>query len=288
MTVAMRQKWLLRVMLVFAGYVLGVFSYRSDWPPISTYRLIRDPQPLGYYADIRGKTQVPCPPSGDRTIVLLALGQSNASNRRLTGEPHLNPAPAAVNFFEGACYLASDPLLGADGDGSSVWTLVGHRLAVDTDKNVVVAPFTANGTTVHQWSDNWFLKRRLARIITSLGAASLTPTAVAWFQGESDATLRTSEDDYVAYFLKLYKFIRENGVAAPVYVSASTVCQGFPNETVRRAQRKLTSIDSGILRGPDTDTLGFGYRWDGCHFTAEGRAAAAQLWAQVLLNSASR
>ena len=34
---------------------------------------------------------------------------------------------------------------------------------------------------------------------------------------------------------------------------------------------------AGVLAGPDLDTLGFADRYDGCHFSTEGRERAADL-----------
>jgi hypothetical protein len=35
-------------------------------------------------------------------------------------------------------------------------------------------------------------------------------------------------------------------------------------------------MDKGIYAGPDTDTLDWGYRHDGCHFSAEGLARCGE------------
>jgi hypothetical protein len=273
--------WLTGI-LVCAGYVTGLFTYRNNWPPVSTYAHLKDPQPLGYFSDVTGKTVTPCPANDARTAVILALGQSNASNRSAGDEAHAK-APAAVNFFDGKCYVAEDPLLGSDGFGNSVWTLVSDTLTRErTFDHVVIAPLTIGATSIHDWAENHDLNRRLERVLADLTVNRLPPTFIAWFQGEQDNLDRTPADQYVARFETLYRRIRGQGVKAPMYVSITTLCQRPPDAALRSAQMRLHSVD-GVRPGPDTDTLGYGYRWDGCHFTAEGRAAAAGLWTRALL-----
>ena len=98
-----------------------------------------------------------------------------------------------------------------------------------------------------------------------------------------DNQQHTSGDAYTKQFDTLYQSIRARGVSASVNVSMTTLCQdAAPNQELRAAQQKLWST-AGIRPGPDTDSLGYGFRWDGCHFTPEGRAAAARLWADALL-----
>lgn len=279
----MRANRFVGVALLLSGYVLGLATYRNSWPPISTLRRLKGPQPPSYFADLTGKTATPCPASQARTAVILALGQSNASNRRVNGEAHVRAESTALNFFDGKCYLGEDPLLGSDGDGNSVWTLVANRLiaehAFDT---VVIAPFTIEATSIRDWAEKEYFQRRLDRVVTDLANSRLAPTLIVWFQGETDNLAQTTGDAYVMRFESFYRSIRARGLSAPMYVSVTTLCQNPPNPGLRAAQQKLLSLD-GIRPGPDTDTLGYGYRWDGCHFTPEGRAAVARMWADALL-----
>jgi hypothetical protein len=81
----------------------------------------------------------------------------------------------------------------------------------------------------------------------------------------------------------MIRSLREQGVDAPIYVSIATRCgRVHPNESIRQAQRAVIDPSAGILTGPDTDTLGFAQRYDGCHFSTEGLDAAAELWLQAI------
>ena len=59
--------------------------------------------------------------------VFLIIGQSNGANH---GETRHSCKEAVFNFnpFDGGCYRASDPLLGATGDLGSPWCLLADAL----------------------------------------------------------------------------------------------------------------------------------------------------------------
>lgn len=91
------------------------------------------------------------------------------------------------------------------------------------------------------------------------------------------------EDAYQEIFLAMLASIRSEGVDAPIYVSVATRChQRGPNEVVRQAQRELVESARNIHAGPDTDTLGRRYRYDGCHFSTAGLERFAELWLRAL------
>ena len=279
-------KWFAGALLLLSAYGFGLATYRNNWPPLSTWRGLRgQTRTYAYFADVTGKTVTPCPGSQARTAVILALGQSNASNTSNGGapEPHVRAGPAVVNFFDGACYVAEDPLLGSDGGGNSVWTLVaGHLITERAFDKVVIAPFTMSATTIRDWTEKQYFQRRLDRVVADLTRTGLAPTSVVWFQGEADNLAHTTGEAYAMQFEAFSRSLRARGVSAPVYVSLTTLCQHPPDAGLRAAQQRLLSLD-GIRSGPDTDALGYGYRWDGCHFTPEGRVAVARMWADALL-----
>jgi hypothetical protein len=71
------------------------------------------------------KKAVICPQQTDHTAVLLLIGQSNAGNHagQRFGSEH---GETLVNFFDGQCYVAASPLLGADGTSGEYWTELGN------------------------------------------------------------------------------------------------------------------------------------------------------------------
>ena len=67
------------------------------------------------------------------------------------------------------------------------------------------------------------------------------------------------------------------------YVAVASRCGKVRRyEPVRAAQIALRDPAGRIYAGPDTDTLGLGDRYDGCHFSTEGTEKAAGLWWEAI------
>lgn len=216
-----------------------------------------------------------------RVMVALVFGQSNAGN---WGETRHRAHPAVRAFFRGRWSPAADPLPGADGTGGSVWTRLGDAIiAARLYDRVIFVPASIGGTEIAKWAPGGLLHEDLLRNIRTAQRAGLRFTHLLWHQGESDAVLGTDAESYRRSFLAMLAAIRKLGVDAPVFVALASRCGEYPpNEAIRAAQAALVNPALGIYAGPDTDQLGLEYRYDGCHFSAEGLAQHAQLWLDVL------
>lgn len=214
-------------------------------------------------------------------MVALVFGQSNAGN---WGESRRTAGPRVLNFFRGRYSRARDPLAGADGNGGSVWTRLGDRIiAAKLYDRVIFVPAAIGATEIAQWAPEGRLHEDLLRNVRAARQARLRFTHLLWHQGESDAVLGTSAEDYQRRFLGMLKAIRALGVDAPAFVAIATRCGQYPpNETIRAAQVGLADPKLGIYLGPDTDQLGPEYRYDGCHFSDLGLEAHAEMWLQVI------
>jgi hypothetical protein len=214
-----------------------------------------------------------------RTAVLLTAGQSNAANY---GQMPVSPREGVYNFnwFDGRCYRARDPLLGADGNGGSVWTRLGDLLVSrGSYDQVLIAPIAVGGSALSRWIPGGDLHRRLVETRRRLQAAGIEVTHVLWHQGERDAELGTSAEQYTEQFGKLVASLRGLGIGAPVFAALASACGGPPSETIRAAQLGLPLHIEGVRRGPDTDSLAnLAYRYDACHFSDAGLDAHARLW----------
>lgn len=270
-----RMALLIGVMVVcFAGGVL-VEKHRKGWLAARVFATADDrlsgPRQEVPFSALQGK----------RVMVALVLGQSNAAN---FGEGRRVAGPGVFNFFEGKIYRAEDPMLGADNRKGSVWTRLGDAIvARGLYDAVVFAPVAVGNTAIAQWTTTGALHGQILETIAHVHASGLRLTHVLWHQGETDARMKTPGDTYRRMFLDLLESIRLRGVDAPVYVSVATRCQALEgNPEIRQAQRRLVDPARGVLAGPDTDTLGLCYRYDGCHFTNEGLQRFAELWLAVL------
>lgn len=216
-----------------------------------------------------------------RVMVALVFGQSNAGN---WGESRRIAGPGVFSFFRGRYERARDPLPGANGHGGSVWTRLGDKLiAAKLYDRVIFVPAAIGGTEIAQWAPGGPLHKDLLRNVREAQRAGLKFTHLFWHQGESDAVLGTSQEDYQRRFLDMLAAIRALGVDAPVFIALATRCGDYPpNETIRAAQRGLVEPALGIFQGPDTDQLDARYRYDGCHLSDAGLDAHAEMWLAII------
>jgi Carbohydrate esterase, sialic acid-specific acetylesterase len=219
--------------------------------------------------------RVPCPPQTDRTMVAVAFGQSNAGNQA----QYRHRARANVlNFFDGSCFRAKDPLLGAEGMRGSIWTLMGDSLSERFDY-VVVAPVAVGSTRIAHW--NGALAERLEERLAALKAGGYRVTHFLWQQGEADAGV-TPASEYAAALSALIARSRRDFPAAGFWVAQASRCGTLADPGIRRAQSEVVAPGLGIYPGPNTDTIPREQRFDGCHFARSGQERAARLWAEAI------
>ncbi|MEO6012109.1 MAG: sialate O-acetylesterase [Devosia sp.] len=241
--------------------------------------LVSDPQ----------KYEVACPPQTDQTGVLLVAGQSNASNTAqgmFTTKYPLN----VVNYFEGKCYPAASPLLGAENEHGEFLTPLGDGLvSAGTFTDVVIVTTAIGGSRVAHWAEggdlNSFLITRLADV-----RARYRVTDVIWHQGEADFAADTSRDDYRSGFLSVAQTLTSSGVDAPIFMSIASRCSGtsnagtnwIPDNPIALAQKAL--IDGRTIRlGVDSDALLTELdRRDGCHLSESGQLKIAAALANAI------
>ena len=270
----------LAAFLCFAG---GIVFERQ----IGTSRMI-DWTGLGHIVlryrqvDVSGRRVVPAPAADGRTMVALVFGQSNAGN---SGESLAREHAGVYEFYKGKIYVAQDPLLGAGGNGGSVWLRLAAQ-AIDHGyfDTVVLVPFAVGATEITRFAPGGSLHRMLLTVVDDAQSAGLRFTHLLWHQGEADAMLGTPAAVYREKFRALLDALRARGIQAPIYVARASRCgRHRPNEEIRRAQSELVEPSAGVFAGPDTDSLDFSARYDGCHFSTEGLEQAAALWLRSMV-----
>jgi hypothetical protein len=223
--------------------------------------------------------------------VLLIIGQSNGGNH---GETRHVARQAVFNFnpFDGLCYRACDPLLGATGDGGSPWCMLGDALIADGfAQSILLCPLSVGGATVGEWAPGGTYHRRMIYGIEKLREAGFHPSYVLWHQGEADALYGTSEDHYADAFRALVRSLRDLDIRAPIYIATASyfaVPEGYgaSQAVIRRAQHSLISSEDLILPGPDTDLIRD--RFDGCHMGSTGLRQHARMWQTCLRGTRHR
>jgi len=289
--------------LLFFAYLFGAYSYSRNLWPIELLQQIRTASAgqskadevqlsqfdsVGRLTSYPEKTQVDCPVQGKDTGVLLILGQSNAANHAEKKFTTRYP-DKVVNYFDGKCYVASSPLLGATGQGGEFITLLADLLiSKGTYKNIVIIDAAVEGSPISRWIRHGDLNESLIALINAV-QTTFHITDVIWHQGETDAATQfsTTAKVYVASFQSLVATLTEQKVRAPIFISIATRwCQAGAKWTeanpVALGQRMLID-NQNIFFGVDTDKLvGLNDRYDTCHFSESGQVKTAEAFADSI------
>lgn len=220
-----------------------------------------------------------------RSAVILVFGQSNGAN---SGDTPYTPTRAVFNFnlFDGMCYVAKDPLLGAtEARGNFASRLADMLIEQNIFDTVILAPISVGGSRIEEWTTGGTRHRRLQVAIARAHILGLRFTHALWHQGESNAGQDADQTSYMRCFMDIHSALRRYGVGCPIYVAQATACNSPPNPIIRSAQRGLVNPMSGILAGPDTDAIGIEDRFDNCHMKESGLVKHARMWAEVLTTS---
>ena len=230
------------------------------------------------------RVEKPCAPVGDSVAMIVALGQSNAANY---GTGRYAATEAVENFDpeSGRCFSAIDPLLGADGSGSSFVTRLGDILIQSGEfKRAIIVSIAVGGASVSDLTSTYL--NRIDNLIVKLHNQDLTPTHFLFEQGETDASQDTTESQYLASLTMLVNRFRSAGYQAPFYVALATKCDDVHpknRHAIRHAQAAAVDGNLNIRRGPDMDMIGNGGRTHGnCHMNEVGTLAQAALWAAFI------
>ena len=281
---------LLLVSLIFTfGYGVGVGTYK--WFPydlikqvkfLASGKFLQEVDALGRLVHSSKHTEVNCPEQNERVGVLVAFGQSNSANHAeyKFSSDELN---GVFNYFNGSCYLAQSPLLGATG-GAGEWITLTSKKLIEEDvyDKVIVVSSGIGGSPIERWADGNDLNSMLVEVLQSL-RNDYRVTDMIWHQGESDR-VNTHTEVYETYFMSMMDSIRDAGINAPIFMSIASICGeegswAYPNR-VSNAQTRLVDVD-GVELGVNTDELvPIQLRYDNCHFAKAGQEVAASELAQ--------
>lgn len=219
--------------------------------------------------------RVACPVA-PRPISLLILGQSNAANYVV--DRSAAPQSAAV-LYEGQCYSAVDPLLGATGDRGSIWSRLAGPLANATGRPILLVPIAVGSSSIESWTRGGVFHARIGHAMSNLAARGLTPDAIIYQQGEFEGSGRL---DPGAYQSRLTVLLRElKATSRLVYVAPTSKCSGPANKDIRMAQLRAAR-DAQARLGVDMDELPDSDRRNVCHLSGSAAERIARKWLDIL------
>lgn len=243
--------------------------------------------PYGRFIQTEHKLRVACPAQTSEMAVLLAIGQSNAAND--AEEKHMTRYPKkVVNYFEGKCYVAASPLLGATGEsGEFVTLLADHLIKNHTYQSVVIISAAIGATPISRWQRGGDLNTSLLAILLESNK-NYRITHILWHQGETDFANKTSSDHYVKSFRSLVDSLSSIDVAAPIFIAISTKCIPGWYEKNPTALAQMSLVDNKkIFLGANTDILLEDKdRRDACHFSKTGQIKTAHSYFDAIRKQA--
>ena len=223
------------------------------------------------------------------STVLFTFGQSNSANHGQPQYPY-TAQHEVYNYHNGKLYKAQDPLLGATGNGASVWGIVGDKMIERgmTDA-VTIVPIGVGGVNIASWCKGGGCYNTLIKTLDELKAHNVKIDCICWHQGETDNIQNTPTETYMQRFLSIREVFRSRGIAAPIIVAVASYHPWCLDEDhgksddIRNAQKQLSKEYKDIFRGPDTDKLDKLYqRADGIHFSHVGQQQHADMWVKAI------
>jgi len=221
------------------------------------------------YVDVSQKAEVNCP-AEDNAYVIIGFGQSNSANH---AGHRFETNKDIVNFYNGKCYVAIDPLLGATGRSGSVWIPLSEQLNIK-NKTIVLSTFGVGGTKVSDWLNDDYLMPFYKENISFLKSVYKHPNAVLWMQGSADrgTDLYDLDKDIKKFISILLKDFNDSNV----YIIPSTYCNKNPSIDINNIYMKYSKSLGAIFVDNVDELNDMSLRYDDCHYSEKGARALAR------------
>jgi hypothetical protein len=247
---------------------------------------------------------------GKGTFKLFVWGQSIAANCG-HGRYTARDTDKTCVYSDGNFYPCSDPIIGAEGPGGSIWSrfadsILGRPINNTTVSQVVIGCCAQGSTSINDWMPGGSEAPRLIRCLSDYIATVGQPTHLAYSQGEADVNVLSTEQ-WLDRWQAMLASVRNAGCTSKIWTSIETICNlrtsadPFDEDVIRRrpdsyvrieigrqniraAQRMAGTFGPDTRLGPNLDLTDWHLRacGDGCHFGERGLAMAAQAWATAL------
>jgi len=255
--------------------------YAGNWA-IEEWRyraLLADRALVAGDRDSSAKPQRVCP-DPNNTKVFVVFGQSNAANYGAVRKV----APfETYDFFDDRCYSGDDPQFGATGKGGSLWPSFGFaQREIGEYRPILISNVAVGNTRIEEWQPGTDHANHLLEQTHGLLSRGYQISAFLFFQGESDR--KTPEAEYRKGLNGIANLTEGLSVGTPLILSDSSVCAlenldaSEPSLTLVAARAVVAAERAHVFVGPDTDKIGEKYRYDGCHFNADGLEIIGARW----------
>ena len=227
---------------------------------------------VSVFNNTSSKIEAACP-KPENSYIIIGFGQSNSAN---SAGQRFETNKKILNFFNGKCYIASDPMLGATGNAGSVWIPLAERLKIN-NKTIVFLTFGIGSSAVAHWLDDNYLLPFYKKNINNLKSIYPAPDAAVWIQGEAD--VETPINDFKKELSEWIDIVKKDLPKTKLYITGTSYCKGKSNIKVLDVQKKIADLKNAIYVG-STDSLNKSiYRYDNCHFSGKGIEELANILA---------
>ncbi|MCB1682004.1 MAG: hypothetical protein KDI65_08725 [Alphaproteobacteria bacterium] len=273
-------------------FILALAAAAFFWTGMTVWRqqelafLASNPDTI-FFQDASQKTEKPCPADA---LAFFVIGQSHAANSMLP-RTSAEDNPALLNYFNGKCYLLSDPVLGPSDRHGSLWPLFARKLYAHVEKPVVVMSYAAGGTTAQQWLPgevNLGLMKRAVEDAQRYIAQGGTLQYVIFDQGQMDAMLDTPAPTYRARLKTIFDYVQEQLPGKQTFfMYGQSWCTRYnpPVPHIVQAQKEFAASHPDTVMVFNMDTLDDSYRHDNCHFNEKGREVVAKKLVNAVLRT---
>ena len=215
------------------------------------------------YAYTINKKAVECPKN---SIVILVSGQSNASNFLKSKKRYDNKH---LNYFNGKCYKLSNPVLGAEGEMSSLIPALASKL--EKSKKIIFFTSGRGGMSMsHANHKNMVFINYNKNGLEELEKNNNILKFFIWIQGESDLG---NSDNYVKNFEEMFENITKNlehRKKINLIITQTSRCYDKDDPLLRNKQKLISINRNKSISVINTDKLGNEFRYDKCHYNQKG------------------
>jgi len=215
------------------------------------------------YAYTKNKIVVECPKN---SIVILVSGQSNASNFLRSKKRYNNKH---LNYFNGKCYKLSNPVLGAEGEMSSLIPALASKL--DKSKKIIFFTSGRGGMPIsHANHKNMIFINYNKNGLEELEKNNNILKFFIWIHGESDLGKSNS---YIDNFEEMFENITKNlkdRKKINLIITQTSRCFNKEDSLLRNKQMQISINRNKLIKILNTDKLGNEFRYDKCHYNQKG------------------
>lgn len=205
--------------------------------------------------------------------VFIIAGGSLASNTGANYVPNISYDILVWNQSLPGWEVASFPLAGGDGSGSSPWLEFGYHVFTQTQNPVCFINVARSNSHIKEWHPATGKYNSLLQNAYDLMSSYTSNGFVLWSQGESDANFRHYFSGYGSY---LYDIVNQSPDNVKWFISQTSYSPWNQDEfedNIRYDQQNVvlyTGLGNKAYAGPNTDSICQDDRYDNYYLTKNG------------------